>query len=76
MNFSGYWVCMDAGKVTLRRTAFDETELDPLPIAVMAQAVGHVAQDEEDRAEPRVIGIPRPGDARLRGAARVLAPAA
>jgi len=29
MKFSGYWVSADHAKVTLDRTTFDETDLDP-----------------------------------------------
>jgi len=29
MKFSGYWVSADHTKVTLDRTTFDETDLDP-----------------------------------------------
>lgn len=29
MEFPGYWVYVDFGKVVLERTVFDETELDP-----------------------------------------------
>lgn len=29
MKFSGYWVSADHTKVTLERTTFDETDLDP-----------------------------------------------
>jgi hypothetical protein len=29
MKFSGYWVSVEAAKVVLERTTFDETDLDP-----------------------------------------------
>lgn len=29
MKFPGYWVSMDAGKVVLQKSTFDDTELDP-----------------------------------------------
>jgi len=29
VKFPGYWVSLDAGKVLVERTTFDETELDP-----------------------------------------------
>ena len=57
MKFSGYWVCMDAGKVTLRRTAFDESELDP------ATQWKQAWQNQDDKGEAK--GFVDLGDAQV-----------
>lgn len=67
MKFPGYWVSMDAYKVVLQKSTFDETELDP------ATQWKQAWQNQDEKAQAN--GYVELGDA-LVSAATLLARAA